>query len=258
MKTIIANNQRWLYDENMIKLLPIGVVVGLMLAVLLYLRFSSSDNKLKSALPNYQPVTQSPSGLQTPAADTNDRLRTLEETVVLLSEKVAGQKSAPASVNQTTSWGGVPENRVKNLEDTVASLQKQIDALKTSSNPVSSKTPVYIPIGSGGVSTDQNYSSLEGFQVSIDPGDYSGYTSMVLEVNAKLSQQVGIGYVRLYNSTDNSAVSSSEVSFTSDKYTLGISSTFKLSGGKKTYQLQLKSSQGRDLYLQNVRLRVNF
>lgn len=246
----------------MVKLLPLGLVVAIMLGVLFYIRFNRSQPS--------DPKTPSQSvgvstGLSTllpskgSADDTSRRLRDLEETVTLLTKKVTST-AAPSgdSATYTTTYN---DSKIKSLEDSVANLQKEVETLKGSQSTTtttSSKAVVYIPLGSAGSSTDQNWSTLEGYQVSLDPADYPGYKSMQLEVNAKLAQSVGTGYVRLYNVTSGSAVSSSDASTTASVYTLATSGSFTISSGRKTYQLQLKTSDGFELYLQSARIKVNF
>lgn len=253
----------------MIKLLPLGIVIVIMLSVLFYLRFLSSNNTPSALIGNYQPVTDSPkqlapnssgSGLADPSSgDLNQRVRDLEETVTLLSQKVNSSKTTTdQSGSSVTSWAGVPEAKVKNLEDSVVNLQKQIDVLKASSGTTSSKLPVYIPIGSAATSTDSSFTSMDGFIVSLDASDYPGYSGVQLEITARVGQSGGKGYVRLFNNTDNAAISSSDTSTTSDKSVVLASGSFKLGSGRKTYQVQVKTDNGYPFLLQNARLKVNF
>jgi len=80
---------------------------------------------------------------------------------------------------------------------------------------------------------------------------------MNLEVNFRLVEPSGTGSVRLYNVTDSSAVSA-QADTTSTSFGLKTSGSFKLSGGKKTYKLQVKSSEGKELFIQSARIKVNF
>lgn len=155
------------------------------------------------------------------------------------------------------------ETRVKNLETAVTNLQTQLNqqsqpgqAAPTASSP--KRSPVYIPLGSGGQWNDQNWLSLTSYEVSVDPAEYDGYSNMQLEVNMRLVQAAGKAYARLYNVTDGSEITSSEVSTESDKSALLTSSTFKLPAGKKTYRLQIKSTYGFNIELQTARIKVSF
>ena len=236
------------------KLLPLGVVV-VMLGLLLYLRFhrESASPNLRGQTNTSGQSTLLPSLETSPPDNLGDRLLAVEESISLLAKRVTN--TAPASAPSSS------DNRVKALEDSVASLQKELDQLKTTPAPTQTtfkSLPIYIPLGSGSSSTSQDWSLIEGYQVSLDPGDYPGYSGIQLEVTAKLAQAAGTGYVRLYNATDNSAVSSSDASTTAASYALATSGGFKLALGRKTYQLQLKTSQGFEFYIQTARLKVSF
>ena len=80
---------------------------------------------------------------------------------------------------------------------------------------------------------------------------------MNLEVVFRLIESSGVGSVRLFNATDNSVVSSSQVDTSSSTYVLQSSSSFKLATGTKTYKLQVKIT-GKEMYIQSARLKVTF
>lgn len=171
-----------------------------------------------------------------------------------------------SKVSSTGSSSSNVENRIEVLENTVIQLQTRVAILEqTSPSPAaqqssstSNKYPLYIPLGSGGQAGDKGWFSVNQYQVSIDPGQYPGYTSMQLEVNLRLLQKSGTGYARLFNSSDNSAVSSSEVSTTTDQFGLFTSSGFTLTSGSKIYKMQIKSSEGVELQIESARIKVIF
>lgn len=144
------------------------------------------------------------------------------------------------------------ETVVNDLKLKVANLEKATPAPLSSS-----KTTVYIPLGSGGFWGNSDWYSLAEYEISLDPANYPGYTGMQLEVIFRLAEASGTGYVRLYNVTDNSAISA-EITTTSTSFGLKTTSSFTLPGGTKTYRLQIKSSGGKDLYIQSARIKVNF
>ena len=143
---------------------------------------------------------------------------------------------------------------VTELKIKVANLQAATPVPQASS----SKSIVYIPLGSGGGPwTDQSWNTLNEYQVSIDPNDYPGYTSMQLEANFRLVEAVGTGSVRLYNVTDATSLLS-QIDTTSTGFSVQNSGSFKLAAGRKTYTLQVQSSQSKSLFIQNARIKVNF
>lgn len=182
-----------------------------------------------------------------------------------LKKEVSGgtsQTSQTASSNPSTD---VLEQRIKVLEVTAADLQAKVNQLETgtspsnpSSTPYPKQAPVYIPLGGGTSANSTAWVGLDGYIVNINPADYPGYKSMQLEVNVRLIEAVGNANVRLYNQTDNSPISGSNVSTNSTSYTLLTSSGFSVSPVAKTYQLQVQSTTGYEMDIQNARIRVNF
>jgi hypothetical protein len=155
------------------------------------------------------------------------------------------------------------EARVKSLEKEVADLKTAIKispvaTTSVSPAPQSLKYPLYIPLGLSGQTGDRNYVDIEAFEANLNPGDYNGYSSMQLLVNLKLAEQAGTARARLFNKTDKQPVPGSDVSTSNNDYTLLTSVGFKLPGGPKTYTLQVQSTEGITVDLQNARIKVNF
>lgn len=243
----------------MVKLLPIVVLVALFAGALFYIR---SQSFLKSPLPAAEITKKIESSASSPL---EDKIRTLEDSVKLLASELGKTNLAleglkKGGAQNTTS--PMTDTKIKNLETQVTDLQNQINTLKSPGSQTTQtstkKSPAYIPLGSGGNTTDKNYYSINAYQVSIDPGDYPGYSNMQLEATLNLNEAVGTINARLYNSADSSAISSSNVSTTSTTATLVTSSGFTLPAGKKTYVLQVQSTQGYQANIQSARIRVNF
>lgn len=207
------------------------------------------------------PNFTAPLPLSLPSSNTAEkRLTSLEDAVALLISRV-NNKAASSSASEVAS--GSVESRIQSLENTVANLQVQINQLKgggtTSTTASGAKSPIYIPLGWNGSGSTQSWSSVSSQTISIDPADYSGYTSMQFEVNLGVYQGNGTAYARLFNKDDGLAIIPSEVSSTSESYTWVSSSTFQLPATtKKTYVLQVKTTTGYASQVQNARIRVNF
>ena len=191
-----------------------------------------------------------------PGASLEERVKTLEETVGKLVPSV--NKSA-SSKSQSSSL----DARVENAEAGVTELKARVSALEkatpstTTTTSTSGKSTIYIPLGSGGQIESTNWTTLSSFQISLDPAQYPGYTSMQLEVTMRLNQPGGTLYTRLYNNTSSSVISS-EATTTSTTATLVTTSTFTLPSGSKTYVLQAKTSDGTLGFLDYARIKVNF
>lgn len=240
----------------MIKLLPFILVIFLSLGGLGYWRYIASQSTLtKPAITKQEegPV-EVPKTL--PGASLEDRVKELENVVTKLTTQINNQKSQSfkTSSPSSTSPSSSVESTVTELKLRVAALEKATPAPAA----VSSQASVYIPLGSGGgpwANTDW-HSTVE-YEISLDPGNYPGYKSMMLEVTFKLGEPVGTGSVRLYNVTDSQAASG-QVDTTSSDLSLKTSSSFTLPSGTKTYKLQIKSSQSKNVHIQSARIKVNF
>lgn len=238
------------------KMLPLGIVAILMVGVVVLLIFRQSQIKSPDSSTNL--------GLTLPSVASNDqpvevRVKILEEAVTIIARKIGSTVSTGGQGNNSS------EERIKTLEATVKTLQTQINDLKglpaTQITPTgvsnSNKIPVYIPLEWSGSTTSLDWTSLFTQSIFIDSADYPGATGVTLEASLKTSES-GTAYARLYNKDDKTPIASSDVSTSSTDYNWVSSTSFKLTTGKKTYILQLKTSNGHDASLQNARLKISF
>lgn len=246
----------------MVRILLIGTVMIMVLGGLFYWRFiavspetgkqSGLPSQLKSIVPGPKEVPNIP-----PLEVGENTLSDLQSQIDSLKEQVDSLKQ-----------DGDLDSRVKTLETAIADIRTQVVSLSakstsstatTTTTTTSSKYPLYIPLGGGGGPWgNQAYYSLDDYQINIDPGNYSGYISMQLEVIFRLAENAGTAYVRLLNATDNAAVSNSEVTSTGTDFVLKTSGIFTLTGGSKNYKLQVKNTEGKSLFVQNAKIKVNF
>lgn len=236
-------------------LLLILIPVVLILGGLGYWRYVASNKPaLTTPVQDVVPI-EVPKTL--PAATIEDRVKALEDLVTKLVSQVNTLKSQNTQSNSSGS------SKVDSLDAQITELKVRIAALEKAS-PVSAATtssnkfPIYIPLGSNtGPWNNTDWNTLSEYEALINPDNYPGYSSMQLEANFRLVDPVGTGSVKLYNVTDSTAISS-QIDTTSTSFGLKSSSTFTLSSGAKTYKLQVKSTGGKDLYVQSARLRVSF
>lgn len=242
----------------MIRLLPVVAIIILVLGGLGYWRFISIRKNLfiaqKSSVTTSSDQSQAIEVPKTlPQDSLADRVKVLEEVVTKLVTQVNNLKSSPTQSQSNSS--------VNSLDSAVIELKARVSALeKATPAPVaaSGQASVYIPLGSGGGPWgDKDWYSTAEYEISLDPANYPGYKGMVLEATFRLAEAAGTGSVRLYNVTDSSAVSG-QLDATSTTFSLKTSSSFTLPSGAKTYKLQVKSSQGANLYIQSARIKVNF
>lgn len=238
----------------MFKILPFVLIPLLILGGLGYFRFvylpqQNLENPVKSVSQQTGPI-EVPKSL--PGATVDDRVNTLEQSIATLIKEINSLKSPGA---QSTVADAA---RLNNAESAIVELKARVSALeKTTPTPVisSSKSTVYIPLGSGGqINGNTDWNNLNTFQATVDPAQYPGYTSMQLEVNMRLNQPGGTLYARLYS---GGSLDSSQVTTTSTSSSLVTSGTFTVSGSK-TYTLQAKSSDGTQAFIDDARIKVNF
>lgn len=238
----------------MIRILPVVFLIILISAGLIYWRFfalksSGSSNLIGPKVSETQGPVEVPKTL--PNATLEARVKVLEEALIEMVKRVnglSGKDSGDSSIN----------SRLNSIEASITDLKVQISSLgQTPTSATSSKPTMYIPLGAGGSWGDKDWYSTAEYEISLDPGNYPGYKGMVLEVTFRLVEAAGTGSVRLFNTSDNTSVSS-QVDTTSTSFSLKTSPAFTLPSGSKTYKLQVKSSQGATLFIQSARIKVNF
>lgn len=152
------------------------------------------------------------------------------------------------SLNQITDL----ENRVKNLENETTDINTRVTKLEKSPAPSAStttstttssatKTPVFIPINSGGSVNSSDWTSVNSGSISINPSDYPGYTSMNLIITLNVYQGNGKAFARVANSSSGNAIIASETSTTNENATQITSGAFTLASGLNPYTIQLKT-----------------
>lgn len=241
----------------MIRLLPFILIPILLIGVLgwwRYTAFKQSSTISPLSQQNSEPI-EVPKTL--PDASLEDKVKALENTTAKLVPQVNNLKAQGPQTQSSTSL----DSRVSAVEGAVTELKVRVSSLeKTSPAPLTSgsKAPLYIPLGAaGGPWGSQDWNTINDYEASINSDSYSGYSNMQLEVIFRLTEAAGTGSVRLFNATDNSSISS-EVNTTSTSFGLKTSGNFTLPSGTKTYKLQVKSTQGKDLFIQSARIKVSF
>lgn len=239
----------------MLRILPFILIPVLVLAGLGYWRFVLVNTSLESPKieQNLDQAIEVPETL--PGSSLEERVKTLEEAVLAVAKKINSSSPSPQTDNSL-------DTRLKAVEAANAELKIKVSNLEKASPQTTatstSKSVVYIPLGSGGgpwANTDW-YTTPE-YEITLDPANYPGYSGMVLEVTFRLVEPAGTGSVRLYNASDNKAASS-ELTTTSGTFAVKSSSSFTLPSGSKTYKLQIKSTASKDLFIQSARIKVNF
>lgn len=240
----------------MIRLLPVILIIILILGGLGYWRFIYSQSNTIELQTAQQNLLDSPTEVPKtlPQTTFEDRIKTLEDVVSKLVSQVNSLKS-PATQTQPNAS---VDSTINALNTSITELKIRVSVLEkvTPASSVSQSTQ-YIPLGSGGYWENSDWFTTTEYQISLNPDNYPGYSAMNLEVTFRIIDSLDIGSVRLYNVTDSSTTLS-QVDTSSSSFVLVSSSSFKLATGTKTYKLQVKSTQGKGLFIQSARIKVTF
>lgn len=252
--------ERLYYVYMLLKILPVVLVVTLIGGGLVYyFRFYKPGNLANTS-------TNTPIFNLSNSGTPDERITNLNEAMQGVLSDISKIKNDFSSFTiQTTQKFASSEARLNTIEGSIKDLKSRVGILETKVSVSPSgqggttvTPPSYIPLGSGGSQGDRNYLVVPGYVVTINPANYPGYSSMVLEVNANLVQNVGQANFQLFNTTTNSAVSNSQVSTQATSNAFIQSNGFTVSAGSNTYVLQAQSTQGYTIQVQNARIRVNF
>ncbi len=238
----------------MIRLLPFILIPILIIGGLGWWRYNAAKQSLTTSQTEVQDLRapiEVPKTL--PNASVEDRVKSLEDSVAKLINQVNSFKSSGSSTTSSDTRLFSAEGGITELKARVSSLEKTSPAPATAG----SKAPLYIPLGAAsGPWGSQDWNTINDYEALINSDSYSGYSNMQLEVIFRLTEAAGTGSVRLFNATDNSSYS--QVDTTSTSFGLKTSGNFNLPSGTKTYKLQVKSTQGKDLFIQSVRIKISF
>jgi hypothetical protein len=238
----------------MVRLLLIGVIpIAITAAIIFFIvsRPGVKNDRPKSFVEQITtPFSGSSDEPTTTYEDLTDETKITRADLERILEASMAAVNARIDVLAGKQGVSVPPVSAVNLTPTPA----PVAAITTSGPKV-----VYIPLGSSGSSTSlSDYASLATTETVIDTADYPGYKNMYLEADFRIYQGNGTGYGRLSNKTDGLTMVGSDVSTTSENYGVKRSGAFRITAGKKTYVVQLKSATGYSVDLQAARIRVEF
>ncbi len=103
------------------------------------------------------------------------------------------------------------------------------------------RSTTYITIPGNGISRMMEWDSLSGTEFYFDKRDYPGLVEAYFEVNMKLVNGNGMGYVRLYDATHNVGVQGGEVQSKSQSGELVSSGKVNFWDGKNLIKVQAKT-----------------
>jgi hypothetical protein len=172
-------------------------------------------------------------------------------------------RSSPKTVEPSPSLK--PSTTQTSIEQQIASLSAEVEALKTKEVPASTtiqSTPArssvkefYIPLGTG-YTTNKDWENVSGAEAWVDTANYPNIVSSVFEASLRIPVANGTVYARLYNVTDDHPVWFSEVSTGLGTSTNLVSPNIALDKGNKLYRVQIKTSLEYPSYLDFARMKI--
>ncbi len=113
---------------------------------------------------------------------------------------------------------------------------------------------VFVSIGSGSTAGG-DWTFIETPAIPVSRSSYPTLSAAYFEATLSIPSTNGIAYARLFNVTDNVPLAYSDVSTTNSSPHLVTSLPITLEG-TKTYRVQLKSSQSKDVILTQSRVKI--
>lgn len=148
----------------------------------------------------------------------------------------------------------------KQIENALALSDKYQPTTTTSVIPSQAKTKAkftsYIPIPGSGSTLSTNWIDMAGTDFYFTKSDYPGYIESYLEVNMKLINSNGTGYIRLYDVTNARAVDGSEVTTSSSVSIFVGSKNLSIWEGYNHYRIQAKSLTADTTVFESGRIKV--
>lgn len=183
-----------------------------------------------------------------------------------LKEKLIGKADLQVLVTEKTIERVTTEKCGEDCEELIdekvnrAIKTKDKGSLGKVSSPVLPTQPKtsYIPIGTAFSTTKTEWTDVLGGEVYIDPADYGEAPVFGFEVSVKIANKNGVAWVRLYDSTNNIAVSGSELTSTTSEYSTVSVSNLPFWSGKNLYRIQIKSTTSQEVSVTGGKVKVTY
>lgn len=141
-----------------------------------------------------------------------------------------------------------PQACLSEIHQATASSQIQESATTTaaltpapeSTQAIAVAKEFFVPFGSGS-SQAADWEDIPGVAATINTDNYSSLKTVTFEATVRIPNGSQTAYVRLYNATDKSVISKSEMSWEGGTTQLLISDPLNLPTGNKTYKVQIKT-----------------
>lgn len=127
--------------------------------------------------------------------------------------------------------------------------------LTTSNSTPSVQREIYVPLGSG-VTSKSQWDNITGTETLINPANYGRIKEAYFVASLSNPTQNGAVEAQLYNVTDNHLVWDSHIVMNGPAAKTITSNKITLDSGSKLYRVQLKSTLGFSVSLENAKILI--
>lgn len=180
-----------------------------------------------------------------------------EECQRIIDQKVADAALRLPSSSVQDTCGTECEKKIdEKVSQAIAKLPTPKAGTTAKSNGATKTS--FISVGTSFSTTNTDWTDIKGGEAWVDPADYgsSGSPTFTWEVSLKIANKNGEAWARLYDTTNNIAVSGSEVSVTTADYTTVSSGNLPLWSGRNLYRVQIKSTTSQTASFVTGRVKV--
>lgn len=168
---------------------------------------------------------------------------------------VPPQASVTAKIQTSAEISNLLKTATESLTMRVDTLTGNSGQPTTSVAQNQSVKEYYVPLGTGSTNST-TWIDLPGVEAYIAPSNYGTITEMYLEVAVRVPTGSGQVFARLKNVTDNNSLFESEVSYEGTAGKLISSGKIPVPTQTKLYRMQLRSSLGSEVVLDNARIKL--
>ena len=140
------------------------------------------------------------------------------------------------------------------IETATASI-KLPTAEKEIQNKAVATKEIFVPLGSGSTK-NTSWVNIGGIETYIDTSKYTKIKEANFEAALRIPTANGKAYARLYNVNDDHPVWNSEVWVEGQAGNMVRSEKISFASGNRLYRVQLYSSLGYEVFLDNARIRI--
>lgn len=156
--------------------------------------------------------------------------------------------------------GDLVDKKISNaliLTPTIVLITATPTVKVTAQNPVKKvRSTQYIPVLGNGSTLENKWVNLPGTEFYFSTDDYPNLVEAYFEANMRLMNGNGLGYLRLFDVTAGIEVWGSEISTSSQSFTLIASGKITIRPGNHLYRVQAKSLTADTTIFNSGRMKV--